>query len=227
MAAPAVRLPVLSMHWRLQAFVHWPYRSQDLQALLPPGLEPDLYDGRAWVSLTPFVMSAVRVCGLPMVPDTFPETNLRTYVRHPGGPSGLWFLSLEVTQPLLLAARLLGIPYRLAGLTVAPDGPDCRYTGSRRPSGPEYDLVVRNAGTAAAAPLDLWLTERFHAYSLCAGRLWRTPVRHEPWPLYRASVLSLAQSLTRASGLPDPCAEPLAHASPGVGPVALGPARPA
>ncbi|MFB6805200.1 DUF2071 domain-containing protein [Streptomyces sp. NPDC056387] len=109
----------------------------------------------------------------------------------------------------------------------APDGPDCHYTGRHRPSGPEYDLVVRNAGAAAAGSLDLWLTERFHAYSLRAGHLWRTPVRREPWPLRKASVLSLAQSLTRAPGLPGPCAEPLAHTSLGVGPVALGPARPA
>ncbi|WP_418960548.1 DUF2071 domain-containing protein [Streptomyces tritici] len=62
-AAPAVRLPVLSMHWRRQAFVHWPYRPDDVRTLLAPGLEADLYGGRAWVSLTPFVMTAVRAAG--------------------------------------------------------------------------------------------------------------------------------------------------------------------
>ncbi|WP_405959364.1 MULTISPECIES: hypothetical protein [unclassified Streptomyces] len=41
--------------------------------MLPPSLEPDLFDGRAWVSLT---LRDVRraVCGLPRVPDTFAET---------------------------------------------------------------------------------------------------------------------------------------------------------
>ncbi|MFJ8210340.1 DUF2071 domain-containing protein [Streptomyces sp. NPDC096033] len=81
---PGVRVPVLSRRWRRQAVVHWPYRHQDVQALLPPGLEADLFKRRAWLSLTPFVISAVRVCGVPMVPDCFPETNLRTYVRHRG-----------------------------------------------------------------------------------------------------------------------------------------------
>ncbi|KIF01397.1 hypothetical protein PL81_35845 [Streptomyces sp. RSD-27] len=217
---------MLTMHWRQQAFVHWPYRPDDVQALLPPGLEVDLFDGRAWVSLTPFVMAGVRACGLPMVPDTFPETNLRTYVRRRGGPPGLWFFSLDVTQPLLLLARTLGVPYRLGRLTVARHGSGCRYTGRRIPGGAGYDVAVRTEGPVAAGPLDRWLTDRFHGYSRRAGLLWRTPVRHEPWPLLEATALSAGQTLTRAVGLPDPYAEPLAHVSPGVGPVAIGPARP-
>ncbi|WP_234332605.1 YqjF family protein [Streptomyces sp. NRRL S-87] len=225
-AAPAVGVPLLSMYWRRQAFVHWPYRPDDVEALLPPGLRADLFEGRAWVSLTPFVMTEVHACGLPMLPGTFPETNLRTYVRHREGPPGIWFFSLDVTQPLLLAARLFGVPYRLADLTIAPDGAACRYAGRRNPGGPAYDVLVRTSGTEAAGPLDVWLTDRFHAYSRRAGLLWRTPVRHEPWRLLRATTVSVAQTLTRAAGLPDPYGHPLTHASHGVGPVALGPARP-
>ncbi|MFD0378729.1 YqjF family protein [Streptomyces sp. NPDC127112] len=215
------------MGWRRQAFLHWPYRPHDVQALLPPGLQADLFEGRAWVSLTPFVMSTVRVCGMPMIPDTFPETNLRTYVRHRGGPPGIWFFSLDVTQPLLLAARLLGLPYHLAKLTIGPNGANCRYTGSRKPTGPSYDITVRTSRTPTAGPLDEWLTDRFHSYSTRAGILWRTPVRHEPWPLLQATTVSATQTLTRAAGLPEPSEQPLTHTSPGVGPVTFGPARPA
>jgi uncharacterized protein len=50
----------------------------------------DEYDGMAWVSLTPFLMAAVRPAGVPIEPgfSTFPETNLRTYVRRPDGRDG-------------------------------------------------------------------------------------------------------------------------------------------
>ncbi|MCX5610162.1 DUF2071 domain-containing protein [Streptomyces sp. NBC_00047] len=86
---------------------------------------------------------------------------------------------------------------------------------------------TRSSQAEAARPLDHWLTNRFHAYSARMGLLWRTPVRHEPWPLVHATTVALTQTLTRAAGLPDPETEPTTHTSPCVGPVRLGPARPA
>ncbi|WP_406186112.1 DUF2071 domain-containing protein [Streptomyces sp. NBC_01006] len=85
---------------------------------------------------------------------------------------------------------------------------------------------MRSSQAEAARPLDHWLTNRFHAYSARMGLLWRTPVRHEPWPLVHATTVALTQTLTRAAGLPDPETEPTTHTSPCVGPVRLGPARP-
>jgi uncharacterized protein len=72
---------VLKAGWLRQTFVHWPFRSADVQVVLPRGLLVDEYDGMAWVSLTPFLMAAVRPAGVPIEPgfSTFPETNLRTY----------------------------------------------------------------------------------------------------------------------------------------------------
>lgn len=222
-----VSVPLVSVHWTRQAFVHWPYPPDVLQRLLPPQLEIDVFEGQGWVSLTPFVMSRMRVLGVPVPRGTFPETNLRTYVRRAGGPSGLWFLALDVTHPVMLAARLLGIPYALGQLSVTGGpGPLRHYAGRRGRRGPGYALDVRSdEPIEAPAPLDSWLTGRFHTYSMTAGRLWRTPVVHEPWPLFRAAAVRWEGSVLAAAGLPEPTAPPLVHTSPGVGPVRIGMAR--
>ncbi|WP_331454064.1 hypothetical protein A6P39_45245 [Streptomyces sp. FXJ1.172] len=38
--------------------------------------------------------------------------------------------------------------------------------------------------------------------------MWETPVEHEPWPLRAAHFDDLAESVTRAAGLPSPADEP-------------------
>jgi Uncharacterized conserved protein (COG2071) len=87
--------------------LHRPFAPADAPALLPTGLQVNTYDGLAWVSLTPFLMARVRPAGMPIQPgiSTFPETNLRTYVREHDGRDGIWFLSVEVDSAAMLAAR--------------------------------------------------------------------------------------------------------------------------
>src|SRR6266536_1164336 len=101
--AAAVRRPVMLQHWRRLTFLHWPYPPPAVQALLPPGLEVETFDGAAWVGLVPFLMDGVRPPGVPPLPwaSRFPETNVRTYAlgrdgrggpgsgRPTGGPSRL------------------------------------------------------------------------------------------------------------------------------------------
>lgn len=142
-----VRVPFLSVYWTRQAFVHWPYPPAVIQSLLPPHLEADVFAGQGWVSMTPFLMSRTQVLGVPMPRGTFPETNLRTYVRHGGGPSGLWFLALDVTHPAMLTARLLGIPYSRARLVVEEHGGTCHYAGSTR--APRPPIRPRSADRSA------------------------------------------------------------------------------
>ncbi|MEU1072849.1 MULTISPECIES: DUF2071 domain-containing protein [unclassified Streptomyces] len=224
-----VALPVLTMRWKRLAMAHWRYEADAVQRLLPAGLLVDRFEDRAWVSLTPFTMASVRGLGVvPLPPSAFPETNLRTYVRLPDGRSGLWFFSLDVTAPHMLAARAIGVPYRLATLTVREQGADTLYTGRRRGTrGVGYRLRT-GAGEPVGelSPLDEWLTSRWGAFSRRAGRLWLTPVHHEPWMLRHGTLRELRQTLTAAAGLPDPGPVALVHLSPGVGPVRLGPPRP-
>jgi uncharacterized protein YqjF (DUF2071 family) len=228
-AEQRVRVPAFRAGWLRQTFVHWPFPPGDVQALLPEELVVDEYEGAAWVSLTPFVMADVRPPGVPAgVPGlpTFAETNLRTYVRHRNGRDGLWFLSIEVACPLMLAARAVGAPYNPGTLRVSGNGDAVSYAGSRWVGGASYHLVVRSGDPIRPSERDVWLTSRWRAYTRRLGRLWETPVEHEPWPLTEATVDVLDETLTTAAGLPAPTAEPLVHFSEGVRHVRLGVSRP-
>ncbi|WP_167358898.1 YqjF family protein [Streptomyces curacoi] len=224
-----MRVPALQAGWLRQTFVHWPYPPDEVQVLLPEELIVDEYEGAAWVGLTPFVMADVRPPGVPaLVPGlpTFAETNLRTYVRHRNGRDGLWFLSIEVAWPLMLAARAVGAPYNPGTLSVSVNGDAVSYTGSRWGGEVSYRLVVRPGEPISPTERDVWLTSRWRAYTRRLGMLWETPVEHEPWPLSRAAVDVLDETLTTAAGLPAPTAEPLVHFSQGVRHVRLGVSRP-
>jgi uncharacterized protein YqjF (DUF2071 family) len=213
--------PASRQRWQAMTFLHWRYGVDELRALLPAGLEPDTYDGTAWVSLTPFLMKDFRVGPLPAVPglSTFPETNVRTYVRGPDGYDGLWFFSLEAdSAPTVVgASSLYGVPYQFAEMSVEEG--DVVHYRSRRRDRPNvgHDIRVRpGAPCPEPSDLDHWLTGRWRAYSLIAGRLAKVPVQHQPWPLSEATVVELEQSLLPAVGLADPEDAPLVQYSPGV-----------
>jgi uncharacterized protein YqjF (DUF2071 family) len=200
-----------------------------VQALLPKGLLVDQYDDVAWVSWTPFLMAGVRPTGVPVVPSftTFPETNLRTYVRRPDGRDGLWFLSIEVASAVMLAARCaVGAPYHLGDLSLSEHGGTVVYAGARRGGEPSYHLQIRPGERIAPSDRDVWLTSRWRAYTRRFGILFETPVEHEPWPLSRGVIEHSTESLLTSSGLPIPVGEPMVHFSEGVRDVRLGAPRP-
>jgi hypothetical protein len=64
--------------------------------------------------------------------------------------------------------------------------------------------------------LDVFLTARFRLYSSLLGRLVFANVEHPPWPLQRARIVELNQTLSSAAGLPNLNGPPLVHFSPGV-----------
>lgn len=218
----ANRVPVLRARWLTQTFLSWAYAPATVQALLPEGLVVDEFEDAAWVTLTPLLMADVRVLGAPALP-AFAETNLRTYVR---GGDAVWFFSLDVTCPPLLAGRALGVPYHLADLRVRVTGDTVTYTGARRTGDAGYRLVVRPGPPAGPTELDGWLTSRWRAYSRRLGLLWETPVGHEPWSPAAVLVETLEQTVTKAAGLPAPRGRPVALFSRSVDHAWVGATRP-
>jgi uncharacterized protein len=213
--------------WQSLTFLHWAYDPADIERLLPPGLTVDTCDDVAWVGLTPFLLVNFRPLCLPPVPvlSTFPETNLRTYVRDASGTDGLWFFSLDVSSlaTVLGARSLYWVPYHWATMTVE-EGPGTavhyrsRRRGPRGPS-PGHRVVVRPTGPVpeeGCSPLVDFLTGRWRAFTRIAGRLTTVPVEHPPWPLFDAEVDMLEEDFLSTAGLPVPEHGPLVHFSPGV-----------
>lgn len=219
-----IRLPLFYQSWRDITFLHWRYEPSTVHALLPSGLEPHTRDGAAWVGLTPFRIERFRLPLLPPAPavSSFPETNLRTYVVGPDGSDGLWFFTLEVDSiPTTVAARLgFGLPYRLADMQVDRDGPRIGYHSQRRgrPAVGHRIVVEPRAPVEAQelGELDHWLTGRWRGWTRIAGTWAGVRVRHQPWPLWRAEVVTLEETLLISVGLPPPDHLPLVHYSPGV-----------
>lgn len=219
-----IRLPWLYQRWESMTFLHWSYDPTVVQRLLPPGLVVDRFDGRAWIGLTPFVMRDLR---LPLLPtmggwSTYPETNVRTYVRGPDGRDGLWFLSLDTARAPYLLARTLGLAYAWSRMAVQSRERTIEYTARRRlpPAGrPATRVRIQVGERLASAELgerDHFLTGRWHAYHAIRGRLLVTSVEHRPWPLWRATITELHDELVAAGGLPAPEGPPLVHFSAGV-----------
>lgn len=206
---------VLAMTWEDLLFAHWPLDPSDVRALLPPTLELDTFDGRAWIGVVPFRMARVRVRALPPLPGTatFPELNVRTYVRHgsrDGARPGVWFFSLDAASRLAVrgARRWFHLPYFDAEMQCGNEGAAVVYRSRRthrgaapagfaaryEPSGPVF--------RSDPGSLEHWLTERYCLYAADPrGRILRGEIHHEPWPLERASASIEEDSMAAASSL--------------------------
>lgn len=221
-----VRRPVALQNWNLLTFVHWSYAPAVIQKMLPPGLVPDLFGGRAWVGLIPFLLEGLRPPFLPpflWLPN-YPETNLRTYVKAQDGSSGVFFFSLDTDSllGLVVGRALYRMNYVYSDMSVVPNGQSIRYQSRRR-----WPTNSRGAarisveigepyGPGAAGDIAEFLTCRWRLFTVRSGGLYWAGVYHEPWPLYRARLLELDQTLLNAANLPDPEEDPLVMYSPGV-----------
>jgi uncharacterized protein YqjF (DUF2071 family) len=78
--------PFLTARWTDILLINFAASAKLIDRLAPPGTEPDLYDGRAYISVVGFRFRSVRVLGIPIPGHTnFDEINLRFYVKRTVG----------------------------------------------------------------------------------------------------------------------------------------------
>jgi uncharacterized protein len=229
------RWPVMRQKWRDILFLHWAFSPQEIRSLVPPQLELDLFEGRAYVGLVPFTMTGVRPVGLPPVwgLSSFHETNLRTYVRLDGHDPGVWFFNLEAANSLAvrIARAVFHLPYHRAQMFLARERPENEstsspsaivYAGVRLWPGPlpaSYAIRATPDGSsrlAAAGTLEHFLVERYILYALGNSRLFQGRVSHRPYPIHSATLHSLDENILATWNLSRPHTAPLAHFSEGV-----------
>ena len=111
---------VMTQRWNDLLFAHWPIPTSAIAPHIPDGLNVDTFHGSAWLGVVPFWMDRIKLRGMPPIPfaRSFPELNLRTYVRdkrdrHCRGST--FSLSRPATcWPWPLPARIYSLPYHWA-----------------------------------------------------------------------------------------------------------------
>ena len=208
---------LLHQNWHHLLFLHWEIPPQELQALLPPRLTLDTYDGKAYIGLVPFTLTGVRPILTPPLPwiSTFDEINVRTYVHLDGRDPGVWFFSLDASSKIAVAAARAAyhlayyeadMSFRVGEGALPEIELRSRRTDSRGtlPANAHvrYRAVEGAAQPAVPGTLEHFLVERYILYAQDADRqLYRARVHHQPYPVQRAEVLELDETLIWATGV--------------------------
>ena len=143
--------PVMFQTWSRLAFLHWALDPEVVRPEVPVNLHLDLHEGRAWVGVVPFAMRKIRPRGLRAVPgiSNFLELNLRTYVHDDEGRPGVWFFSLDASQPLAVwvARSRFRLPYHHARMHETRDEAGwIDYRSHRRGNPPAcYDIIYHGS----------------------------------------------------------------------------------
>jgi uncharacterized protein len=218
------RLPagpwMMLQSWQTLLFAHWRVEPSSVRALVPEELELDLHGGAAWIGVTPFLLSGLRLRLMPSLPGVseFPELNLRTYVRcH--GRAGIFFFSLDAGSRLAVAGArsFFGLPYRKAVMEMEQAGGWTRFRSQRADGSAAFRARYRPTGDVfqpRPGSLEAFLTERYALFTvLRSGKVLRGDIHHAPWPLQAAEGEVSAGALAEAEGVVLPEGEPRLHYS--------------
>jgi uncharacterized protein YqjF (DUF2071 family) len=221
------QMVVMHQNWHHLLFLHWEIPPEALQALVPPQLTIDTYQGQAYVALVPFTITGVRTVLTPPLPwiSSFHEVNVRTYVHHEGRNPGVWFFSLDAASALAVAAAraMYHLPYFDADMSLhAGDGafPEITFDSKRtdhRGQLPANAHVRYQPGEGAVQPAQLgslehFLVERYILYAQDDRHtLYRARVHHQPYPVQCVELLGLEETLVWAAGIRRPESAPLQH----------------
>lgn len=188
---------VIAQRWSHVQFLSFRCDLEMLRLKVPAGLEVDLFDGSAWLSIVPFYMSHIRFPVTPALPIiSLWELNLRTYVTYRGRP-GVLFYTLDTDSRLgrWIATRFFHLPYRVRKMTGAVD--ERRYSFVS-PDSFSMESVI--GAPVEGDALDRWLVERYHLYTTDGTSLYRGDVAHEPWRLRQVDHLCWDDQLSPQFG---------------------------
>jgi uncharacterized protein YqjF (DUF2071 family) len=218
----------MTQRWNDLLFAHWPIAAPVIEALLPEWLEADSYQGSAWLGAVPFWLDRIKIRGVPPIPGlrSFPDLNLRTYVRDRlTGTPGIYCFSVDSSNLLAVAVAhvVYHLPYKLAEMHLEQRSErEFAFYSRRRFSRPEVIFKVRYRGlgpthkTAEIRPgsFEYFFSERNCVFSTNrAGQPIRANLHHVPWPLEVAEAEIERNDLGTAVGIELPNQAPVLHYS--------------
>lgn len=231
--------PLWHQNWDHLLFLHWEIPVEQLRPLVPPELDIDTFQGKAYITLLPFTLSGVRPTGLPAVPflSSFHEVNLRTYVHLAGSDPGVWFFSLDASSAMAAAAARASYHLNYYAAQIAftfldEKRPTIEFHSAREAAGAtpatcrvQYSPQGEQAVEAVAGSIEHFLIERYVLYAHREDRLYRARVHHAPYKIQPAEISGLEETVIWAAGIRRSEAIPLRHYSRGVSVEIFGPER--
>jgi uncharacterized protein len=187
-----MRFSFLTARWSNVFLATYAVPHDLLRPRLPPGLELDLRDDGAFVSLVAFDFLDTRVLGVPWPGyRDFPELNLRFYVRR-GNERGVVFVREFVPKRLIVwvARGIYNEPYRSAPMTSFTCENDLSITIEHHLTLAGRTNVLRVAGAKPAYRPDVSSLEHFfkeHQWGFNMdrhGRTVRYRVEHPIWDVF-------------------------------------------
>jgi uncharacterized protein len=184
---------IMTQTWEHLLFMHWEVDTEKIKALLPPELELDTYEGRAWITMLPFKVTHQRFRGLPEIPflNTYLELNVRTYVNYEGF-RGVYFFTLDANHPLaVIGAKALSLPYRNAKMSMARQNGAIGFKSKRIFEHAHFSAVYKPVSPPVRTEpdsIDYWLLERYCLFTKWGNRIFRGDISHERWEVCEADV---------------------------------------
>jgi uncharacterized protein YqjF (DUF2071 family) len=203
--------PFLTARWSNLLLFTFEVPEALVRAVAHPALEPDLWRGRAHVSLVAFDFLDTRVLGV-RVPGlvNFPEINLRTYVRErgAGGRRGVQFVRELVPSRIIAAVARLRYnePYSATHMRSAAveSGGQLLLQHRWRWRGRTFHLRAASSLTTRVPPADS-MEHHFKEHewgfgTARGGRLLRYRVEHPVWAVREPRALDVDVSFAALYG---------------------------
>ena len=214
----------MEQNWEKVLFLHWPFEPSIVRPLVPPDLEIDTWDNAAWIGITPFALTGLRLYPMPAIPglSSFDELNIRKYVHH-NGKHGIFFLSLDASKLLpALAARIFyQLPYFAAEIKLTENEDGYQFSSTRTLNPSTRFEASWKRGVRLRAPdtesLAFFLIERYCFFTTFERQVSMTRAYHSPWILEEAQLEHYEATLLAASGLPGPRTARSPASLPGLG----------
>lgn len=184
--------------WNRAIFLHWEVEAEKLKKQLPEGLELDLIEGKAWVSLVAFTMEKIRPRFLPAFApvSNFDEINIRTYVKHQG-KAGVHFLSIEAAKTIscVVAKTISELPYRYSSMERTATS----FTSRNKAFEDSFNIQFNLGGAIHKQAIDKFLTERYALFQDGKNGINAFDIHHVEWPIQELRINDLRVNYQRFS----------------------------
>ena len=187
---------VIEQVWRHVFFIHYQIDPELLSPLVP--FELDLYEGKAIVSVVPFLMEGIRFPFLPKIPkiSSLWELNIRTYVEV-NGIKGIYFFTLETDSKIgeIIAQKFFFLPYRFSKIKASVTNQEYKFFHQRDHFSLNLEALL--SPIRINSEFSRWAYERYSLFTQNKNIIYQGIVVHKNWEIYSAKIIQYDDQFTK------------------------------